>query len=151
LSGIAAARLCLITGRFAEAREHVTQGWAVRGEAKPYIVARLLWFQLALEMLDAYSRGRESAPSSSPLTVERNSPTHVGGYEILGRLKTALQNDSAFMEWTMQPVLDHLKSWLSEPDHALLTAFVAALSDRAKLPELNQFPEWGNATPQPLD
>ena len=52
------ARVCLITDRFAEAREHVAQGWAARADAKPYLIARLLWFQLALAWLDAVGECR---------------------------------------------------------------------------------------------
>jgi tetratricopeptide (TPR) repeat protein len=129
------ARICIITDRFSEAYDHVAQGWAARAEAKPYVIARLLWFQLALEFLESLN------------AALRNTKTVI----LLGRLKTTLHKEDVFMEWTMQPVLDHLNPKL-EPQHAkLLTAFVAALNDRAKLPELDKFPEWRNATPQPLD
>ena len=130
------ARLCFITERYADAREHVTQGWAARANANFHIVARLLWFQLALEMLD---ENEKSEVRDQKLVL------------ILGRLKAALQNDGAFMEWTMQPVLDHLQPKLSHANHSLLTALVAALSDHGKMSELDQFLEWRNATSQPLD
>ena len=139
------ARLCLITDRFSEAREHVIQGWAARENAKAYLIARLLWFQLALDML---GEGRGGCPQPAVAAAEGTPrPTTT---LILGRLKTTLQSDGAFMEWTMQPVLDHLRPKLSESDHALLTALVAALNDRAKLPDLDPFPAWRQALPQPL-
>jgi len=55
------------------------------------------------------------------------------------------------MKWTMDPVLANLQPALSPEDHALLKTLVAALSDKAKLPELDQFSLWRDAPPQPLD
>lgn len=34
---------------------------------------------------------------------------------------------------------------------AILHTLVPASKDRANLPDLEQFPEWRNATPRPLD
>jgi len=70
---------------------------------------------------------------------------------LLGKLKTALRSDAAFMEWTMQPILDHLKPKLSQSSHALLAALVAALNDAKSLPALDAFPAWRDAAPQPLE
>jgi hypothetical protein len=55
------------------------------------------------------------------------------------------------MIWAMDPILDHLKPRLTASDHALLTALVAALSDRANLEKLDEFPEWQEAKPEPLE
>jgi hypothetical protein len=60
------------------------------------------------------------------------------------------------MEWTMQPVLDHLKARMQRSeagtrDWELLAALAAAMSDPAKLPGLGRFPAWREARPQPLD
>jgi len=51
----------------------------------------------------------------------------------------------------MDPVLANLEAKISAEDHALLTALVAALSDRARLPDLDRFPAWRNAKPEPLE
>jgi tetratricopeptide (TPR) repeat protein len=129
------ARLCLMKNDLAEAREHVIQGWATHADAKVFVIGRLLWLQLTIELL-----GEEKAEPKL-----QNTRLNVG------RLKTALHNERACREWTTQPVLDHLKPRLSGSDYALLAALAAALNDRTKLPVLDQFAEWRNATPQPLD
>ena len=135
------ARLCLITDRFAEARQHVAEGWAVRASAMHYLIARLLWFQLVLVMLD---------------TEAKEEGRTKDGESLLGKLKTTMQNDAAFTEWTMEPVLKHLqgrmqKSEVGSQNWELLRTLVAALSDRANLPKLDAFPAWREAKPQPLD
>ena len=61
---------------------------------------------------------------------------------MLGMLKAALQAERAHMEWTMQPVLDHLKPKLSAEDHALLAALIDALGDQAKVAALETIPAW---------
>jgi tetratricopeptide (TPR) repeat protein len=137
------ARLCLITNRDSEAKELVVRALSYRANAPVYTIPRLLWFQLALDML------------------EQDQATEIRGQmsaTILGRLKTALQNDEAFMEWTMQPVLDHLhsklgigNSKLETQDLELLTALVAALNDAKNLSALDAFPVWRDAIPQTLE
>jgi tetratricopeptide (TPR) repeat protein len=129
------ARVCLITDRLAEAREHVAQAWSARADAQPYLIARLLWFQLALALLEAVDKEEDGMNKAGLL---------------LGRLKTALQNDTVFMEWNMQPVLDHLKPRLPTDACTLLAALVAALSFKEKVAELEVIPAWREATPQPL-
>ncbi len=131
------ARLCLITGRFDEAREQVAQAWAARADAKPYLVARLLWFQLALGMVKNRGQRKEAGDQHTVI--------------VIGMLKTALQIEGVHMAWNMVPILHHLKARLNGDDHTLLTALVAALSDRANVEKLEEFPEWRDAAPQPLE
>jgi tetratricopeptide (TPR) repeat protein len=128
-------RICLLTERDDEARQHADKAWGHRCEAPPYVIPRILWLQLALMLLRESNIAMPDAESSL----------------ILGRLKTTLQDEAAHMEWTMDPVLTHLQPKLSADSIALLTALVAALSDRSKLPELERFPSWHEAEPQPLD
>jgi hypothetical protein len=46
------ARICLLTDRIAQAREHAAQAWVARATAEPYVVPRILWLQLATTYLD---------------------------------------------------------------------------------------------------
>jgi tetratricopeptide (TPR) repeat protein len=133
-------RLYLMTDRFDEAREHVLLAWAARSDAKDYVIARLLWYKLTLVLVDT---GVKTGVANE-ITL------------FLGQLKTALQREGAFQEWTMQPILDHLKLIVQEQEAGsrnwdLLCALVAALSERQNLSALNQFPVWCEALPQPLD
>jgi hypothetical protein len=91
-------------------------------------VARLVWFKIALAFIESNS-------------VEK----------YFGQLKTILQKDDAFMGWTMQPVLDHIKPKLSEHQHAFLSALVDAISAKQNLEKLNEFPEWRDAKPEGID
>ena len=122
------ARIALMTDNVSEADKQVSEAWAQRKEAKPYVVARLLWMQALNAQMD-------NADAAS----------------IFGQLKTVLQADDAFMEWKMQPVLDHLNPRLSAEALALLSALVDALGSREKLPHLDRFPAWREVAPQPLE
>ncbi len=104
------ARALVMQGRTEDARQEIQQAWEHQNEAPAYVTPRILYFQLLFSYLD----GTESA-------------SH------LGRMKSSLQNDDSSMGWAMTPVLDHLKPPLSADTHALLTALVAALSDRTNL------------------
>ena len=122
------ARICLITNRIAEAKDHIENAWQIRKEAKPYIVARLLWFKIALAFL-------------SKSSMEKYAD----------QLKAVLQKDDAFTEWTMKPVLDHIKPQITEQQHAFLSTLVDSLSEKKNVEKLNEFPEWRDATPEELD
>jgi tetratricopeptide (TPR) repeat protein len=119
------ARICLLTNNIADAKQHVAEALAYRTKATPYVIARILWMQVLIALLD-----------------------NADATYILGQLKSVLQSDGVHMEWTMQPVLDHLQSRLSAADHALLTALVAALSDKEKVADLDQFAMWRKAEPK---
>ena len=129
------ARIFLLTDRDDEAIRHVAEAWAHRSEAPPYVVPRILWLQLGLSLMQGIdARSLDSASST-----------------LLGRLKTALQALDAHMEWTMDPVLEHLRPKLSGESHALLTALVAALSNRDAMDGLEVFQEWRDQPPLPPD
>ena len=55
------------------------------------------------------------------------------------------------MEWTILPVLDHIKPQITEQQHALLSAFVAAMNNKANMDKLNDFAEWRDAKPEEID
>jgi WD40 repeat protein len=116
-------RVLLMTDRFEEAREGINQAWAAREEAPAYVVPRILFFQCVFTMLDA-------ADIST----------------IVGQIKSALHEPDAHAEWTIQPVLDHLRSKLGETNYRFLEALAAALSDANAMPHLDEFPQWRDAT-----
>jgi nephrocystin-3 len=118
------ARIALLTDDFVQAHDHAAQAWAARAEAPPYVIPRILWLQTALAFLDNKEPKR-----------------------LLGQLKTTLQNDAAFMGWTMEPVLEHLSSTLEPQNLELLTALVAALTDQANVEKLDAFSLWREAAP----
>ena len=128
------ARVCLLTGRTAEARCHAEQAWKYRGEASAYVVPRALWFQLLFACLE----NRRADVST-----------------LLGRLRTALGRDGACMEWNMRNVLEELgrgvAGQLETEDLRMLTSLVAAFDDVSKIAALDEFAVWRNANATSLD
>ena len=56
--------------------------------------------------------------------------------------------------WDIAYFIAHLNAQLGahkDSNAEFLTALVAALNDRAKLPDLDRFPEWRDQSPVPLD
>jgi proteasome accessory factor A len=116
------ARVLLMTGREAEARAQIHQAWAIREQADAYVVARILFFQCVFTMLD-------EADSSL----------------VVGQIKAALRAPDAHLDWTILPMLDHLRPRLGETNHQFLKALSEALSDATAMPRLDDFPQWHDA------
>jgi tetratricopeptide (TPR) repeat protein len=116
------ARLFLITDRLLNCNEFISKGWDMKSKAKSYVLARLLWFKITLALIENK-------------TIEN----------YLSQLNALLLKDEVFKEWTMLPVLDHIKPKLTEHQYALLTALVDAMSDKQNLAKLNDFEVWRNA------
>jgi len=129
------ARIALLCDDAASARAYVAQAWEQRLSAQPHVVPRILWLELACALIGDAAR----PPPAGARPLDR----------VLGRLKSALQAPGAHMEWTMDPVLHHLRSRAPAEAHALLTALVAALGNPANLAALDAFPAWREATPEP--
>jgi hypothetical protein len=128
------ARIALLTDDLPAARQHADEAWTHRAEAAPYVVPRILWLQLATKI--AEDGGQKTDDSEQKPEVGRQQE------KVLGMFTSALQVEGAHREWTMQPVLDHLKPKLPAEDHALLTALVDALGDQTKVAALETIPAW---------
>jgi len=117
------ARVLLMTDREAEAREQINQARAIREQAASYVVLRILFFQCVFTMLD----GADITP-------------------VVGQIKAALRAPAAHLDWTIQPMLDHVRSRLNETNYQFLKALSEALSDAEAMPRLDEFPQWQEAT-----
>jgi proteasome accessory factor A len=113
------ARVLLMTDREAEAREQINQAWAIREEADTYVVPRILFFQLVFAMLE-----------------RANTTT------IIGQIRAALLAPDSHLDWTIRPMLDHLRSRLGAANHRFLKALGEALSSSEAMSRLNEFPRW---------
>jgi tetratricopeptide (TPR) repeat protein len=113
------ARIFLMTDREVEARKAVDQAWTLRGESPAYVLGRILFLRTLLAML---------AGEDWKLN--------------LVELKSAIANRDVHMDWTMQPVLDHLKPRVGDELHMMLTAIVAAIGSRSKTEALYSNPNW---------
>lgn len=120
-------RVYLSTSRYAEARQHIAQAWSHRAEGPSSIVPRILWLQTAMALLDGVSPAL-----------------------FLGRFKTATQPEDAASDWSIKPLLNHLRSRLTPQAYRLLAFLSAAMEARDYLAMLDAFPEWKNQTALPL-
>lgn len=137
------ARLALITDNFADVLLHANEAWRMKNEAKSYVLARIIWFKICLEFLNSKSRNtNKSIFRDLKLLFKKEMKADSN---LMRQLKTILKKDDAFMGWAMQPILDHINPKITKTQHALLTALVAAMSDKQNLQKLNDFPEWRNA------
>ena len=129
------ARLHLVQGpdRFADAGNAVNAAWQARTQAPTHIMQRILWLQLALNLL-----------------LPNESLGMPGPDVILRRFKRILGNPNCHMEWSMEPVLNMLQPRISLDQLALLTALVAALSYSRYVPDLERHHAWRGACPESL-
>jgi hypothetical protein len=87
----------------------------------------MIFFQLAFAMLDgAELNGAEIAA-------------------IVARIRAALFEPAAHLDWTILPMLDHLRARLGEANYTFLKALAEALSDASALTGLDDIPLWRNA------
>jgi tetratricopeptide (TPR) repeat protein len=121
------ARICLLTDRLAKAQEHVDLAWQYRSEAPSYIICRILWFKIAFAIL-----------TGTPAEIYHD------------RIKNALQKEDAFMDWSMNIVLTHIKHQISDYQFSFLSALVGALSAKQNIEKLNEYSEWINAKPEKI-
>jgi proteasome accessory factor A len=112
------ARVLLMTDREPEAREHINSAWAIREHADRYVVCRILFFQCIFAMLD----GAEIGP-------------------IIRQLKNALSAIGANLEWTILPMIDHLRPRL-EGHYEFLTVLAEVLSGSENISALEHFRQW---------
>lgn len=113
------ARLFLMTDREAEARQEVERAWAARHSSSAYLLVRIQFLRTLLQML--------ADEEWKALLLEFNQ---------------ALSEPDAHHDWTMQPVLDHLKPRLGPEQLELLTAMLAAVCDQSRASELEVNPLW---------
>jgi hypothetical protein len=116
------ARVELCTGNFSQAKTHTEMAWRHRAEAPPYVFARILWFKLCLLMLKPEDKEDYSG--------------------IISLLKKTLQNQDAYMGWTMEPVLEQLKPKLQKNDHKYLSELVDEMSNKKNITKLDAIPFW---------
>jgi tetratricopeptide (TPR) repeat protein len=143
------ARLALITVDLSEVALQTKEVWKTRKETKNYVVARILWFKLCLELLNpTTTKQNKGIFGEIKLLYKKEKRSEFS--LILGQLKAVLQKEDAFMEWTMHPVLNHIKPKLTERQYTLLTALVAAMSNKTNMEKLNYFEEWRDAKPEEI-
>ena len=67
------------------------------------------------------------------------------GAAAIGEVKSALRTRGACSEWTIQPMLDHLRPRLGEESFRFITALAAALCDASAIARMEGYPQWSSA------
>jgi tetratricopeptide (TPR) repeat protein len=113
------ARVLLLMDREEEARNAIASAWNARISAKPYVMLRILFFQLMFSLLD-----------------------NTDNREIIGSMKSLMGQPDAHVQWTIGPVIEHMNTRLDARSIRLLNALAAACSDGSSKAELDSFSEW---------
>jgi tetratricopeptide (TPR) repeat protein len=98
------ARVQLLMGQEEEAEKSVRKAWKIRDKALRYVVPRIIFLRILL------------------LMIKKKDPLIW-----IGRMKHELQNPDSFLEWHIQPVLDLIKSRLTDKNHRVLVALAESL------------------------
>ena len=124
----------IMLGKLEEARQILAVNWRLNAPPHANTIPRLAFLRHLIALL-------ESQPDTP----------------FLGQLKTLLTGpelpvaSDVAVPWDIAYFIGHLNAQLGAPNTEFLTALVAALNDRAKLPDLDRFPAWRNQPPAPLD
>ena len=113
------ARTLMMADREVEARQEIRRAWEVRRDGPAYVLPRILWFQCLFALLDR-------ADSS----------------EYVRQFKEALHNPGAYMDWTMRPLLVHIRSRLGRRDFRFIRALAAAASSPHGVRRLARCAQW---------
>jgi len=113
------ARVLLMSGREEEARQILDDAWEKRHSAPGYVPPRILFLIILLELL----RGNCIA-------------------EQVKQLKAALDHPEAFLEWTIEPVLQRYKERLAPEMYEFLESLANVLSEKKSVNDLEAFPLW---------
>ena len=124
----------LMLGKLEEAREILAANWHLKAPPHANTTPCIVFLRHVIALL-------ESQPSTP----------------FLGQLKTLLSSPElpvaadVAVPWKIAYFIEHLSPKLPPGSAEFLTALVAALNDRAKLPDLDRFAEWRDQPPIPLD
>ena len=128
----------ILPGKLEEARQILAANWRLNAPPHANTTPRLAFLRHLIALL-------ESQPDTP----------------FLGQLKTLLTGpelpvaSDVAVPWDIAYFIGHLNAQLGAHKDELkaefLTALAAALNDRAKLPDLDRFPEWRDQPSVPLD
>ena len=124
----------IMLGKLEEARQILAANWRLNAPPHANTTLRIAFLRQLIALL-------ESQPDTP----------------FLGQLKTLLTGPElpvvtdVAVPWDIAYFIGHLRSQLPPGSADFLTALVAALNERAKVAELEGFPEWRNQPPVQLD
>ena len=124
----------ILLGKLEEARQILAANWCLNDPPHANTTPRIAFLRHLIARLEA----------------QPDTP-------FLGQLKTLLTGPElpvagdVAIPWDIAYFIEHLSAERGVRSAEFLTALVAALNDRTKLSALDQFAEWHNQPPIPLD
>jgi tetratricopeptide (TPR) repeat protein len=124
----------ILLGKLEEARQILAANWRLNAPPHANTTPRIAFLRHLIALLESQS----------------NTP-------FLGQLKTLLTGpelpvaSDVAVPWDIAYFIEFLKPKLGQHNSEFLTALVAAMNDRGKLPALDPFPEWHDQPHLPLD
>lgn len=124
----------IMQGKLNEAKSLLKSAWQLKSGQHDLTSLRLLFVRLTVALLEA-----------QPAAV------------FLGQLKTLLADASlpdyadVTKTWNIPDFIGHLNAELGAQNVKFLTALAIATNDHSKISDLDQFPEWRDANPLPLE
>ena len=153
----------ILLGKLEEARQILAANWRLNAPPHANTTPRLAFLRHLIALLESQPGCSEFRVHAAPdrLKPELRTPEPPEGGTpngpFLGQLKTLLTGpelpvaSDVAVPWDIAYFIAHLNAQLGEHNAEFLTALVAALNDRAKLPDLDRFPEGRDQPPVPLD
>ncbi|MCX6901629.1 MAG: hypothetical protein NT105_23360 [Verrucomicrobia bacterium] len=119
------ARVLLMMDREPEARQEVAQAWEHRNNSPSYVIPRILFFQVLFALLDEAKTAAAAPPAVSPSAAK---PPRPASADLLERLRDELVEKKSYAEWTLRPLLHHVRPRLNEEDFELICALAVEIN-----------------------
>jgi hypothetical protein len=120
------ARVLILMDRTEDALQEVNLALEAVEGSSAYVLPRILFFKWIFTILDG-----------------------VDCAAVHREIRNALRARGAYSDWIIQPVLDHLRPRLGEPNFEFLTALAKALSNSEAMSCLDEFSQWRTASRRP--
>ena len=124
----------VLLGKLQEAKEMLAANWQLNASPIGNITPRIIYLRYIVALLGS----EPYTPFPGQLKILLTGPELPVASEVA-------------VPWDVAYFIEHLRPKLPPGKADFLTALVDALNDRAKLPNLEQFAEWKNQAPVPLD
>jgi hypothetical protein len=131
-----------VFGKLEEARQILAANWRLNAPPDANTTPRIAFLRHLIALLESPGTSRT-----------RDCADHL----FLGQLKTLLTGPElpvagdVAVPWDIAYFIEHLRLQLPPGSADFLTALVAAMNDRAKLPQLDGFAKWREQAPLPLE
>jgi tetratricopeptide (TPR) repeat protein len=129
--------LCIslvMQSKLAEAKENITYALKLKRDRHDITSARILFISLVITMLES---------NSEEVIIKK-----LKSIFSIGKLKA---NAGVAVKWDIGYFYKFLQTKLTPDKYEFLAELINVLNDQSKAPDLNLFPAWLEANPEPID